>query len=97
MCIPVGVENGSCVAAEEGHQLGGAADFIDGDDGEGASSACFPVDRDVLGVGLRGCELSRCVVAWSRARLGWADLDQVGVPRVLRNAQVVVADFLDLC
>ena len=91
------------MAAEEGHQLGGAADFIDGDDGEGASSACFPVDRDVLGVGLRGCELSRCVVAWSRGRvrgwagLGWADLDQVGVPRVLRNAQVVVALFLGLC
>ena len=90
MCIPVGVENGGCVAAEEGHQLGGAADFIDGDDGEGASTACFPVDRDVLRVGLRGCERSCRVVACE------ADLDQVGVPRVLRNAQVVVALFLHM-
>lgn len=69
MGIPIGVENGGCVAAEEGHQLGGAADFIDGDDGKGTSSACFPVDRDVFGVGLRGYERSCCVVA-CEAELG---------------------------
>lgn len=51
------------MSAEEGHQLGGAAVLIDGDDGEGASTACFPVDGDVLGVGLRGYERSCCVVA----------------------------------
>ena len=55
--------------AEEGHQLGGTATLLDGDDGEGATTAGFPVDGNVLRVGLRGYKRSCCVVAWSRARL----------------------------
>lgn len=67
VCVPVGVENSSCVAAEEGHQLGGATGLIDGDDGEGTAAACFPVDGDVLRIGLRGYERSCCVVACEAA------------------------------
>ena len=50
--VPVGVEDGGCVSAEEGHQLGGAAILIDGDDGESTTAACFPVDGNILRVGL---------------------------------------------
>jgi hypothetical protein len=40
------------VAAEEGHLLGEASTLVDGNDGECASAARFPIDRDVFGIGL---------------------------------------------
>lgn len=52
--IPVGVEDGGSVAAEERELVGRSAALIDGDDGKGATAAGFPVDRDVFGVGLGG-------------------------------------------
>lgn len=52
MSVPVGVKDGGSVSAEEGHQLGGAAILVDGDDGKSTTTACFPVDRDVLRIGL---------------------------------------------
>jgi hypothetical protein len=51
------------VSAEEGHQLGSAASLIDRDDGEGATTACLPIDGDVLRVGLWECERSYSEVA----------------------------------
>lgn len=54
MGVPVGVKNGGGVSAEERHQLGGAAILVDGDDGESTTTACFPVDGDVLRIGLEG-------------------------------------------
>ena len=52
--IPVGVEDGGSVAAEERELVGRPAALINGDDGKGATAAGFPVDRDVFGVGLGG-------------------------------------------
>lgn len=66
------------MSTEEGHQLGRAAILVDGDDGEGTTTTCFPVDGDILRVGLRRYERSCLEVA-----CGCADLDQVGIPRVL--------------
>lgn len=63
ICVPVGIKDGSRMPTEEGHQLGGTAGLIDRDDREGASTACFPVDRDVFRIGLRRYERSYCVVA----------------------------------
>jgi hypothetical protein len=40
------------VSAEERNQVGSSAALVDGDDGECATAAGFPVDRNVLGVGL---------------------------------------------
>ena len=61
------------MSAEEGHQLGGAASLIDGDDSEGASAACFPVDGDVLRVGLwryeRSCSEVACEAVLTLIRL----------------------------
>ncbi len=93
-CVPVGVENGGGVSAEEGHQLGGTARLIDRNDGKGATAACFPVNGDVFRVGLRGYERSCWVVA---CEAGAADLDQVGVPCILGDADIVVALFLITC
>lgn len=89
MGVPVGVEDGSGVSAEEGHQLGGAAILVDGNDGESTTTACFPVDGDVLRIGLEGMSSH----VGGRVR-GCADLDQVGIPSVLRDTEVVVALFL---
>jgi hypothetical protein len=63
MGVPVGVKNGGGVSAEEGHQLGGAAILVDGDDSESTTTTCFPVDGDVLRIGLRGYERSCSRVA----------------------------------
>jgi hypothetical protein len=49
---PVGVEDGSSVAAEERKLVGSSAALIDGNDSKGAATAGFPVDGDVFGVGL---------------------------------------------
>lgn len=63
MRVPVGVEDGSSVPAEERDLVGRSAALIDRNDGKGASSAGFPVHGDVLGVGL--CSMS----ASSRGRV----------------------------
>lgn len=89
MRLPVGVEDGSSVPAEERNLIGSSATLAEGNDGKCASSTGFPVDCDVFGVGLWA--VSSWFV-WSRARQ--ADLDQVGVPCVLRDAQVVIALLL---
>lgn len=50
--VPVGIENGAGVAAEQGKDVGQLAALVDGDDNKGASTARLVVDREVLGVGL---------------------------------------------
>jgi hypothetical protein len=50
--VPVGVEDGGGVPAEEGDLVGRAATLVEGDDGKSAAAARLPVDGDVLGVGL---------------------------------------------
>ena len=61
------------MSTEEGHQLGGTAALLNGDDGEGATTACFPVDRDVLRIGLwryeRSCYLVACEAVLTLIRL----------------------------
>lgn len=65
MRLPVGVEDGSSVPAEEGNLVGSSATLAEGDDSECASSASFPVHCDVFGIGLWGMSASWL---WSRAR-----------------------------
>lgn len=50
--VPVGVEDGGRVAAEEGDLVRDLAALVDGDDGECATTARLPINREVLGVGL---------------------------------------------
>ena len=69
---PVGIEDGSRVATEQGHDIGQLSTLIDGDDSKGTTTAGLPIDRQVLGVGL----------------------DQVGVPGILGDAEVVVTLLL---
>jgi hypothetical protein len=89
MRIPVGVENSSGVPAEERDLVGSSAALINGNDSKSASTAGFPIDCDVLGVGLDCISLS-----FSRSRAKRADLDQVGVPSVLGDAEVIIALLL---
>ena len=44
MTVPVGVEDSSCVAAEERQLVGGAATLVDGDDSKSTATTGFPVD-----------------------------------------------------
>ena len=50
--VPVCVEDGGRVAAEEGDLVRDLAALVDRDDGECAATARLPIDREVLGVGL---------------------------------------------
>lgn len=50
--VPVGVEDGSRVAAEERYLVGHLALLVERYDGEGAAAAGLPIDRQVLGVDL---------------------------------------------
>lgn len=50
--VPVGIQNGSGMPAEEGYLLRDATLLVQGDDGEGATTAGFPVDGDVFRVRL---------------------------------------------
>ena len=54
MRVPVGVEDGGRVSAEERQLVRRAAALVDGDDGKGAAAARLPVDGYVLGVCLCG-------------------------------------------
>jgi hypothetical protein len=56
------------VSAEEGECLGRTTALLDGDDGESATAASLPVDRDVLRVGLREVSGVSGGGGWSRAR-----------------------------
>jgi hypothetical protein len=76
------------VPAEERDRVRRSAALVDGDDGKGAPAAGLPVDGDVLGI----C-LGSVSAALPRSR-AVADLDQVGVPGVLGDAEVIVALLL---
>lgn len=89
MRVPVGVENGGGVPAEERDLVRHSAALLEGDDGECAAAAGFPVDCEVLRIGL--CVMSMC---FSRSRARRADLNQVGVPGVLGDAEVIIALLL---
>jgi hypothetical protein len=78
--------------AEEGNLVGGPPALIDGDDCKSASSAGFPVHGNVFGVCLGGMSAS-----FARSRARQADLDQVGIPSVLGDTQVIVALLLGGC
>jgi hypothetical protein len=78
------------MATEEGDVFGETAFLIDGNDGEGSSSAGFPVDRDVFRICLS--EALEGTFPIVRARSG--NLDQVGVPGILRDSEIVIALFL---
>jgi hypothetical protein len=65
--VPVGVEDGSRVSAEEWNLVRRSTALVDGDNGKRAAAAGFPVDGNVLGIGL--CRVS-AKMPWSRA---WGD------------------------
>lgn len=50
--IPVGVEDGTGVSAEQGNNFGQLPALVEGDNSEGATTTGFVVDREVLGIGL---------------------------------------------
>jgi hypothetical protein len=78
------------VPAEERNLVGSSAALIDRNDSECATAARFPIDCDVFWVGLWSVSMS---LSRSRAARR-ADLDQVGVPGVLGDAEVVIALLL---
>jgi hypothetical protein len=90
--VPVGVKHGGSVPAEERDLVGSPPALVDGDDGKSASTAGFPVHGNVFGVCLGGMSAS-----FARSRARQADLDQVGIPSVLGDTQVIVALLLGGC
>lgn len=75
--------------AEEGYLLWDAALLVERDDRKSAAAARLPINGEIFWICLY--TLSACPASASGKS---TDLDQVGVPCVLRNAQVVVALLL---
>jgi hypothetical protein len=92
--VPVGVEDGSRVAAEERYLVGDLALLVERDDGEGASAAGLPIDRQVLGIGLDfegTCQLRGCLHRLESRRA--AHLYEIGIPCISADVEVIVAEF----
>lgn len=49
---PVGVEDSSSVATEQGELFGQLSTLVHRDNSKGTAAASFPIDREVFGVGL---------------------------------------------
>lgn len=50
--VPVGIQDGGGMASKQRDLVGELSLLAEGDDGEGAAAASFPIDREVFGVGL---------------------------------------------
>lgn len=93
------------MASEQGYPLRQFAPFFQGNHSKGTSTAGFPVDGQIMGVclekerevvsSLRRCRRGSVSGAGRRGRKGRANLDQIGVPGISRDAQVIVALILD--
>ena len=98
--VPVGVENGGSVASEQGDQVGQLALLVEGNDGKGATTARVPIDGEVLGIDLgegRGSVSLASLggeVDGRRSHGRVTYLDQVGIPGIAADAQVIIAKFL---
>ena len=79
------------MSAEEGYLFRNAASLAEGDDGECASAAGLPIDREVFRVCLFNLSARVLPASWVGAS---ADLDQISVPCIRRDAEVIVALFL---
>lgn len=86
------------MTTEQRNSLWKLASFLKRDDGEGATTTSFPIDCKVLRVDLI-CVL--CQIGESSSGQGWRDrtrgahLDQVGVPCISRDPEIIVALLLE--
>ena len=90
--VPVRVQHGGSVAAEEGYLVGQLAALVEGDDVEGAATCRLPVDREVLGVDLDKAHQLCSVLLLPRE--GETHLHQVRVPGIAADVEVVIAKLL---
>jgi len=89
--VPVGVEDSCGVSTEKRKLLWHATPLVDGNDSECASTAGLPIDGDVFGIGLFTIQH---FFLYMVRRWALADLDQICIPCVGRNAKVIVTLFL---
>lgn len=100
--VPIGVEDCGCVAPEQRYLVWEFSALFEGDDGECASTARFPIDREIFGVDLGDPAGDQRLTPFSRAidstptptRLGAAYLYQVGIPGISADVDIIVAKLL---
>lgn len=96
-CLPVGIQDNGSVSAEQGHLVGQLALLVDGDDGECATAARLPIDRQVLRVRFYlahpGC-VSPTAEPSSAVVVVGVCAHEVRIPRISTDVEVVVAEFL---
>lgn len=85
------------MATEQRDALRQLAPFLKRDNSKCAASTGFPIDGKVLRVDLvRGTIRLALVQCRSGAVARRTDLDQIGIPRISRDAKIIVALFLQL-
>lgn len=98
--VPVRVEHSGGVATEQRYLVGKLAALVEGDDGEGTTTARLPVNGQVLGVGL-GCERDKVSIRTMKAMGSVVSqcivgryLYEVGIPGIVTDAEVIIAELL---
>jgi hypothetical protein len=86
--IPVSIQNRRSVSTEKRDLFWESPFLIDWNDSECASSAGFPIDREVFWIGLS--QSAPCpAICFSDA-----DLYEVGIPRIAADMEIIVSRFL---
>lgn len=98
---PVCVEDGGGVSAEEGDKLRETSALVQGDDGKGTTTTGFPIDGQVLRVDLKRAKFKVRFLEHKRFGDEWAVrgaqyLDDVAIPGILGDVQVIVASGAQL-
>jgi hypothetical protein len=102
--IPVCVQNGSSMPSKQGNLIRQLALLTERNHSESAAAASLPIDREVFSVRLHPASASHQNQRTSHRaeRLSrrpktqgkYPHLDQIGIPSIPTNAQVIVAKFL---
>lgn len=88
------------MASKQRDDIRDLSPLLQRDDCKGASSASFPIDGEELRVGLwasqivSGCSLRALGLIFNLELAGRTDLDQIRVPCISANADVVIAELL---
>lgn len=81
------------MAAKQGHLIRKLAPLVERNNSKGTAAGGIPIHREVFGISLEGCPVSGFVEAYIRGPER-GHLDEIRVPCIATNVQVVVTKLL---